>query len=89
MSIMDKNEIIRISNLIIKGSISLQEALKVISEYCYEHNKNEKEIKQFLTLLSANDSIIYYYLKYALNYFKSKYGICTLHDKKGNIIINF
>ena len=89
MNIMDKDEIIRISNLIIKGQVPLSEALKVISEYCYEHNKNAKNIEQFLTIIGTNTIMVGSYLKYALDYFKGKYEICTLYDKESNTILNF
>lgn len=89
MNIMDRNEIIRIANLIIKNTITLSEALKVISEYCYEHNKNTKDIEQFLNIISSNNIILFSYLKYSLNYFKGKYMVYTLYNKEGNIIFNF
>ena len=89
MNIMDRNETIRIANLITKNTIALSEALKVISEYCYEHNKNTKDIEQFLNIISSNNIILFYYLKYSLNYFKGKYMVYTLYNKEGNIIFNF
>lgn len=75
---MDRNDTIELSNLAALGKIPLNKVLKIITDYCLEKNKSDRDISVFIEYLSANPSMLGSCLNQALEYFERKFVVCKL-----------
>ncbi len=83
--IMDRNTFIEIYYKICSNNISIAEVFTLYEYYCLEYNKDLAETKQFIeTIISLN--LLNDTIEYPINYYKTKFNICTITNKNGNII---
>lgn len=79
---MDKDTLIR---MLRNGTFNEYDIITIISEYCIEKGKNLKDIQNFISIaLPINP---HYYFNYALDYYKRKFGVVTIIDKEGKILL--
>lgn len=81
---MDKDTIIKLLN---KEYPTHQEALTIIADYCIEMNKAPNQINTFINTVAQLH--LDYYFSYALNYYKKKFGVVTIMDKEGKILLTY
>ena len=85
---MDRNEILSLTQKANSGYLGLDDVSKTIIDYCIEKGKNILLAQQFVNIMLRTDRIMEPF-SIALEYFKKKFGICTLTDVKGKVILTF
>lgn len=88
MSTMDREEIVKICNLARTNSVSIDTAIKVISEYCKEHNKKQEDIDKLILALTNMTMLIPFYFNTSLEYFEKKFTVYKLYKQNFNNIDN-
>lgn len=75
---MDRNKTIELSRLATLNRVPLDKALEVITDYCLENGKLDKDIIVFKEYLMKNIILLNYCLDQALDYFEKKFKIFKL-----------
>lgn len=75
---MDRNETVELSRLAAFGRMPIHKALKVITDYCLEKGKSERDIAVFRGYLATNPPMLAFCLNHALEYFEKKFVIYKL-----------
>lgn len=85
---MDRNEIVRIANSAVFSNVTQVDACKVLTQYCLEKGKPQRETSLFISQLMRNPLLLTSYFVTALDYYKKKYAVNTLLSApvKSNII---
>ena len=81
---MDRNEVVRISRLVAFGGLTINDATKLLTEYCLEHNKPKDMTELFVTTVIMY-GIVQNYIPIALEYYEKKYTINKLQSKPNEI----
>lgn len=81
---MNRNEVVRISRLVVFGGLTETEVSILLMQYCLEHNKPYYESTVFVTLLLKSGDIMPFFMK-ALEYYEKKYTINKLQSKPNEI----
>ena len=79
-NIVELNKSVRISN-----SLSLNEGIELLTNYCIEKGKDSNKTNQFLAIITQTPIFIKY-VNVALKYYSKKYEIIELWDKDNNLI---
>lgn len=85
---MDRNETLLLTQKANSGYLGLDDVSKTIIDYCIEKGKNVLLAQQFVGIMSSIGRITEPF-SIALEYFQKKFGICTLTDAKGKVILTF
>ena len=75
---MDRNETVELSRLAAFDKMPIHKALKVITDYCLEEGKSERDIAVFRGYLATNPAMLAFCLNQALEYFEKKFVIYKL-----------
>lgn len=81
---MNRNEVVRISRLVVFGGLTETEVSILLMQYCLEHNKPYYESTVFVTLLLKSGDIMPFFME-ALEYYEKKYIINKLQSKPNEI----
>lgn len=82
---MDRDTILRIARLNVRGNVPTNDVKNVIIAYCLEKGKEEKLSIEYTNLLLSMGIAVGAFL-IALTYFEKKFNICHLTGRDGNII---
>ncbi len=85
---MDRNETLLLIQKANSGYLGLDDVSKTVIDYCIEKGKNVLLAQQFVRIMSSMGRIMEPF-SIALEYFQKKFGICTLTDAKGKVILTF
>lgn len=81
---MSMDEVVRISRLVAFGGLTTDDANKLLTEYCLEHNKPKHMIELFVTTVIMY-GIAQNFILIALEYYEKKYTINKLQSKPNNM----
>lgn len=90
MSIMDRNEIVRISRLVAFGRLARNDLITLFIEYCcVEFSKPVEATMQLISIVSQNSILLSQYLNEILEYYERKFTIYKLYssDKQGRKLL--
>ena len=66
--------------------ITLENALKIINEYCILKDKKESDIDKLIIFLSQNPETIHLFLDDSIKYLNYHFSINKINSKEGNFI---
>lgn len=85
---MDKDELVAFTERYHNGNITVEEALKLIFQYCIDAGIEEDRCRQFIEILPSTGCLPYC-LNHALNWYKAKFNVTELIKPKstGQVVI--
>lgn len=85
---MNKQRFIQIFYSVALNKVTKEDIVYLYTCYCKEFNKPEFLIEAFIQYLLAF-SLINDTIQYPINHYKTKFNICTITNKEGNVISIF
>lgn len=83
---MDREEVVRISRLHNFESLTKEDIIALLTDYCVvEHNKSQEYTNSLIYFLLSNLGMrLMLYIEQALEYYERKFNICKLYGKETN-----
>jgi hypothetical protein len=77
---MNREEVVRLSTLVMNNNISIVDANNILTDYCLEHNKDPEKIAIFIEFLFRNGLLNSIFIE-VLEYYERKFNIVKLQSK--------
>jgi hypothetical protein len=74
------------TSLRLKGTLPLNDAIELITDYCLIHNKESEKINMLISACSFNQFLLMSLIDTALDYYEHYYRFTFLLDRNNSII---